>query len=346
MLDSATAKAPKNTPKAASSETNHEGYVRRRRGNGFDYYDGSQPVEDEALIARFQALSIPPAWREVRIARNPHDKLQASGLDAAGRRQAIYHPEFRAEQDKAKFERILRFAAALPKLRRQIDIDLSRRKLRKDKVLACVVKLMDEAYFRVGNELYARQHHHYGITTLRRKHADIRTTSVTFDFIGKSGQAQHKQINDRQLAHIIKQLEELPGYEIFKYIDDSGHIRDVDSHDVNQYIKQHMGDEYTAKDFRTWGGTLLATIELTATERADNELARKRAITACVRNVAKRLGNTPAVTRSSYIDPRILKAYATSDQIAKVRESVQKMRPRKYLKQDERCVLSLLQNAG
>lgn len=329
-----------------STHSTRSFYTRQRHGKGFTYHDNGRPITDPDLIKHIKSLHIPPAWREVRIARNRHDKVQASGLDAAGRQQAIYHPDFRAEQDKAKFERILRFAEALPKMRKQIEADLATRKLNRERVLACIVKLMDEAFFRVGNEEYAKQHHHYGITTLRSKHADIKTTSVTFDFVGKSGQSQHARIDDRQLARIIRQLDELPGYEIFKYFDEDGHIHDVSSQDVNDYIKQHMGDEYSAKDFRTWGGTLLATAELAASEQADNERERRKIITACVRNVAKRLGNTPAVTRSSYIDPRVLNAYATSDRIAKVRQSVERMRPRKYLKQDERCVLELLRQAA
>lgn len=315
---------------------------RERRGKGFAYRQHGELVTDTKTLDYIKSLAVPPAWNNVQIAVDKDAKILASGIDNAGRRQAIYHPDFRAEQEQAKFERILDFAESLPKLRKQIEHDLAQRKLTKDKALACVVKLMDEAYFRVGNQQYARENQHYGITTMRSKHANITSTSVTFDFIGKSGQAHHKRINDRQLARIIKQMDDLPGYEIFKYIDEDGKVQDIDSQDVNEYIKQHMGEAYSAKDFRTWGGTLLATAELAAEERVDDEKERKRVINECIKHVAKRLGNTPAVTRSSYIDPRIIDAYDTSDELAKVRATVEKMRPKKYRKPEERWVLELL----
>jgi len=318
--------------------------TRQRSGKGFAFYDNGYLVSDKASVSYYRSLAVPPAWREVRIAANRDAKVLATGIDGAGRRQAIYHPRFRARQDKAKFERILQFGTHLPKLRRQVQHDLARRRLTKDKVLACVVKLMDEAYFRVGNEQYARENGHYGLTTLRSRHAEIRTTSVTFDFVGKSGQRHHKQISDRQLARVIKQLDELPGAEIFKYIDDRGSIHTIDSRDVNEYIKQHMGDEYSAKDFRTWGGTLLAAAELAAIEHAGNRRELKKMMTACVRNVAKRLGNTPAVTRSSYIDPRIMQAFE-SDELSRIRKTVEKIRPPRFMKPEERFVLRLLQKS-
>jgi DNA topoisomerase-1 len=319
--------------------------TRQRRGKGFSYYDGESLLSDTSELQRVRKLAIPPAWTEVRISKDHDEKVLATGIDSAGRRQAIYHPDFRAAQDQAKFERIMRFAKSLPHMRKQIEHDLASRRLSKEKVLACVVRLMDEAYFRVGNQQYAKENGHYGITTLRSKHADIRSTSVTFDFVGKSGQKHHKTVSDRQIARIIKQLDDLPGYEIFKYIDDDGTVRNIDSGDVNDYIKQHMGDEYSAKDFRTWGGTLLASAELAAAEKAENERQRKRIINTCVRNVAKRLGNTPAVTRSSYIDPRIIDAYNETEELSEMRQAVEKLRPQKYMKPEERCVLNLLRQA-
>lgn len=320
----------------------HADIIRERRGTGFAYRQDGVLITDKDKLAYIKKLAVPPAWQDVHIATSPSEKILASGVDAAGRKQAIYHPEFRAIQEQAKFERILDFAEALPKLRKQIEQDLTQRKLTKEKTLACVVKLMDEAYFRVGNQQYARDNQHYGITTMRSKHANITSTSVTFDFIGKSGQQHHKRVNDRQLARIIKQMDDLPGYEIFKYIDEDGKVQDIDSGDVNEYIKQHMGAGYSAKDFRTWGGTLLATAELAAEERASDEKGRKKIINQVVKHVASRLGNTPAVTRSSYIDPRIIDAYDTSDELAKVRATVEQMRPKKYRKPEERWVLELL----
>lgn len=319
--------------------------TRQRRGKGFAYYKASQLVTDTSEVTRIRKLAIPPAWSDVKIASDTSAKILASGIDDAGRRQAIYHPDFRTAQDEAKFKRILLFGQQLPKLRRQVGQDLARRRLGKEKVLACIVKLMDEAYFRVGNQQYAKQHQHYGLTTLRSKHANTTTTSVTFDFIGKSGQRHHKVISDRQIARIIKQLDELPGYEIFKYIDDAGQFHTIDSQDVNDYIKQYMGEAYSAKDFRTWGGTLLAAAELAAAEAADTAQQRQKITAACVKKVAQRLGNTPAVTRSSYIDPRIMRAYE-SNALVTLQHAVQKMRPRKFLKPEEQLVLKLLNSAA
>lgn len=319
--------------------------TRQRHGKGYAFYDDGVLIQDKATITYCRKLAVPPAWQDVKIAKDADQKILASGVDAAGRHQAIYSPEFRAAQDKAKFKRILAFGQKLPELRQQIHKDLARKKLDKSKVVACVVKLMDEAYFRVGNEQYAKENHHYGITTLRSKHADIRSTSVTFDFVGKSGQQQHKRVTDRQLARIIKQLDDLPGYEIFKYIGDDGKIHDVQSSDVNFYIKSHMGEHYSAKDFRTWGGTLLAAVELAAAKRSENQREQKKAITSCIKNVAKRLGNTPAVTRSSYIDPRIFEAFNSTDDLAKIWKTVAKIEADEYTTSDERCVLELLKKA-
>lgn len=316
--------------------------TRKVHGKGYAYYKNSQKISDPREIERLNGLAIPPAWRDVKIAQSKTAKVQATGLDAAGRQQNIYHASFRARQEKAKFQRILQFADRLPAMRQQIEKDLNRQKFHKEKVLALIVKLMDEAYFRVGNETYARQHQTYGITTIRRKHLSLRTDSVTFDFIGKSGKAHHKKISDRRIARLLRQLDELPGYEVFQYIDEHGETHKITSRDVNEYIKIHMGEIFTAKDFRTWGGTLLATTELAAELPESNETKRKKRVTHCVKKVARRLGNTPAVTRGSYIDPRVISAYMSSDSLATIRETVSHMKPKKYLSQEERLVMELL----
>lgn len=315
---------------------------RKRAGKKFAYFDHNGLITDTATVERINALTIPPAWKEVAIAASPHAKVLARGLDDNGRKQAIYNPKFRAKQEHQKFDRTLRFAIALPWLRKQVDEDLARRKLDKEKVLACIVKLIDEAYFRVGNEQYARDNQSYGITTLRSKHTDVTNTTVTFDFIGKSGKRHIKQISNAQIARIIKKLDELPGHEIFRYQDEDGKMHDLHSHDVNAYIKEHMGEEFTAKDFRTWGGTLLATTELLAAERSRNKAEREKIVAQTVRNVAERLGNTPAVTRGSYIDPRVIAAFVDTTEIVRVRAAMKQMRPKKYLSRDEQCVLRLL----
>lgn len=318
--------------------------TRQKSGTRYRYFDGDTEITDKAEIERINKLAIPPAWRNIEIARSKAAKIQAKGYDNAGRLQSIYHPTFRLRQEKKKFDRILRFAEQLPKLRKQLDKDLAKKRLSKEKVLACVVKLIDEAYFRVGNEHYAKENGHYGITTLRSRHADITTTTVTFDFVGKSGKQHVKRIKDPQLARIVKQLDELPGYEIFRYQDREGKMHDLHAADVNAYIKTHMGEEFTAKDFRTWGGTLLATSAIIKDqlEPDASQTARKKAVAAIVKRVAKKLGNTPAIAKASYIDPRVIVAYEDEAKLPKLRKAMTGMRPKKYMSVDEQCVLRLL----
>lgn len=315
---------------------------RHKRGKHFVYEQAGSRLDDAKLVSWIESLAIPPAWQDVTISRSRRAKIYAQGYDQAGRQQAIYNPSFRAKQEQLKFDRTLRFAQALPKLRKQVAHDLARRKLGKAKVLACIVTLIDTAYFRVGNERYAAENHSYGITTLRSKHLDVTGDTVTFDFIGKSGQEHVKQITDKQVAQIVKRLDELPGYEIFRYQDESGAMHDIHSKDVNDYIKQHMGDEFSAKDFRTWGGTLLATTELLASEYHADKKQRQKMVTSIVKNVAKRLGNTPTIAKSSYIDPRVIAAYVDSADISRVKKAMDSMRPRRYMSRDELCVLKLL----
>lgn len=321
-------------------------YITRRKvGKVYHYFYRDERITDELEIQRINSLAIPPAWKHVEIAKGKHTKVQARGQDSAGRQQSIYHPTFRIKQEKLKFDRILRFADALPNLRRQLKKDLAKKRLGKEKVLATIVSLIDEAYFRVGNEVYAREHKTYGITTLRSKHANITTTTVTFDFVGKSGKEHIKKIKDPQIARIIKQLDDLPGYEIFRYMEKDGTMHDLHASDVNAYIKQYMGDEFTAKDFRTWGGTLLATSAVLEEEVSEDasKTAKQKAISQVVKRVAKRLGNTPAIARASYIDPRVFVAFEDGVSLTKVRSAMKSMTPKRYMSVDEQCVLRLLQ---
>jgi len=315
---------------------------RHKQGKRFVYKQSDRDLRDRELISWIESLAIPPAWKDVRISRSPRAKVYAKGFDQAGRQQAIYNPSFREKQERLKFDKILRFAQALPKLRRQVPYNLQRKRLNKQKVLACIVKLIDTAYFRVGNERYASENNSYGITTLRRKHLDVTGDTVTFDFVGKSGKEHVKQITDKQIARIVKRLDELPGHEIFRYQDAKDRMHDIHSKDVNEYIKIHMGEEFSAKDFRTWGGTLLATTELLASEYFEDKKQRQKMVTDIVKNVAKRLGNTPAIARSSYIDPRVIAAYIDSSDITRVKKAMENMKPKKYMTRDEQAVLKLL----
>ena len=323
-------------------------YVERSRTGtrSFQYFHDGKQVLGKTELAYFKSIGVPPAWKDVRIAASHNARIQATGVDKAGRLQYIYHPKFRARQEKEKFERILRFARALPAMRRTTAKHLAEPGLSRQKVLACIVQLMDKAYFRVGNEVYAKENQSYGLTTLRSKHTRVWGDTIIFDFIGKSGQPHLKKVTDKRLAKIIKQLDELPGYEIFKYTDEDGAIHDIHSDDVNDYIKDIMGEEFSAKDFRTWGGTLLASIELSESERSHSVAERKKEVTKCVKMVAQKLGNTPAIARASYIDPRVIKAYVITNELAKVRAAVRTLRRADYLTADEHCVLNLLEKSS
>ncbi|HSH55841.1 MAG TPA: hypothetical protein VK983_03375 [Candidatus Limnocylindrales bacterium] len=319
---------------------------RTKRGRGAVYSLDGETITDELQLEYFKSLGIPPAWKNVRIARSRSAKVLATGVDNAGRAQYRYHPKFRAQQEQFKFERILRFARALPKMRQTVDEDLGRRELDYRKVMASIVSIMDQTYIRVGNDSYARDNNSYGLTTLRSKHTEVQGSTITFEFVGKSGKHHVKRITDKALARIVRQLDNLPGYEVFKYYDEHGQLKDVKSSDVNAYIKEIMGDEFSAKDFRTWAGTLIASGELAAVEQAESERERKKLVTACVKKVSKKLSNTPAIARSSYIDPRIIQRFMDGEDLSDVAETVKNMKQQKgaqYLSPEEKSVLCLLE---
>lgn len=314
---------------------------RKKAGKGFSYSLDGKKV-DKATVNRVASLAIPPAWTDVHISVNEKSKVQATGYDGNGKKQYIYSKAHTAKQETAKFDRITDFASTLPKLRKQVRKDLRRWRFDRRKVQAAAVSLMDQEYFRVGNTAYARANKSYGLTTLRSKHVTVKSGKVVFDFVGKSGQEHHKVVKDSTIANLIASLDDMPGYELFRYYDKSGKLHNLTSNDVNDYIKDIMGNDYSAKDFRTWGGTMLATLELAREARAETKTARKRAMTECVKRVAKKLGNTPAIAKSSYIDPRIFETYETSDAISDVYKTVKGMRPKKYISNDERLVMELL----
>jgi DNA topoisomerase-1 len=317
-------------------------YIERtKHGKGFRYTLQGKSV-DKATLSRVASLAVPPAWTDVRISVSDKSKVQATGYDANGRKQYIYSRAHTVKAEAAKFDRITSFAEKLPKLRRHVQKDLKRWRFDKRKVAAAAVSLMDQEYFRVGNHSYARSNKTYGLTTLRSKHLTIKGGKAIFDFVGKSGQEHHKVVSDEQIARIVKKLDDMPGYELFRYYDKKGGLHNLTSADVNDYIKNIMGDDYSAKDFRTWGGTLLAAVELARETRPDTKTARKKAMTDCVKRVAKKLGNTPAIAKSSYIDPRVFKAYESKDGIAEVYRTVKNMRPPKYISNDEALALKVL----
>lgn len=289
------------------------GLTRRRSGKGFVYRDRhGAMVRDSRTLDRIRALAIPPAWTEVWICPQASGHIQATGRDARGRKQYRYHPGWSASRSEAKFERMPDFARALPKLRRRVEADLGRPGVSRDKVLATTVRLLEITLIRIGNREYARANRSYGLTTLHKRHLAVDGTALRFQFRGKSGLEHSVSVRDRRLARVIRSLQDLPGQQVFKYRDAAGALVPVTSDDVNAYIRETLGDGFSAKDFRTWAGTVAAARALTLPECADLT-ASKRNVNTCVKAVAGLLGNTAAVARSAYIHPAILEAYAAGE---------------------------------
>jgi DNA topoisomerase-1 len=286
------------------------GIRRVRCGKAFRYIgpDG-QPVRDEKTLARIRSLVIPPAWTDVWICPSRQGHLQAFGWDARGRKQYRYHPRYRESRDEAKFSRMIAFGTVLALIRRRVRQDLERRGLGKQKVLAAVVRLLETTYIRVGNDEYAKENDSFGLTTMRDRHVRIAGSKLLFHFRGKSGLDHTIQMTDQRLARIVKQCQDLPGYELFQYVNRAGEVCRVDSADVNRYIREICGHDFTAKDFRTWAGTVLAARELYAAGPCTSPTAGRGAIVGAIKSVAKRLGNKPSTCRKYYIHPAILDAY-------------------------------------
>ena len=270
--------------------------------------DGARVREMDEL-RRIRALVIPPAWRDVWICGQAHGHLQAVGRDARGRKQYRYHPQWRAVRDETKYARLLAFGQALPRIRERVDRDLARPGLPREKVLATVVRLLETTLIRVGNEAYAKANASFGLTTLRGRHVDVSGSTVRFEFRGKGGKRVSVDLTDRRLARIVKRCQELPGQELFQYIDADGARQTVDSTDVNAYLKEISGEEFTAKDFRTWGGTVLTAVALRQVPPSDSAAQAKRNIVRAMEAVARQLGNTPAICRKSYVHPVVIDTY-------------------------------------
>lgn len=286
------------------------GIRRRRYGKGFRFLwpDGTQVTEEDTL-ARIRKLAIPPAYRDVWICPDPDGHLQATGRDAKGRKQYRYHHRWTELREGTKFGRMLDFCRALPTLRERVSADLGRRGLPREKVLAAVVRLLETTLIRVGNETYARENQSYGLTTLRDGHTEVEGTEVRFSFKGKSGKEWNVALRDRRLARVVAACRDVPGDELFQYLDSDGQRHAVTSGDVNAYLREATGADFTAKDFRTWAGTVLAAMALREFEAFDSATGAKRNVTRAIEQVATRLGNTPSVCRKSYVHPEILDAY-------------------------------------
>ncbi|HEY7700693.1 MAG TPA: hypothetical protein VIB02_00155 [Candidatus Limnocylindrales bacterium] len=286
------------------------GLTRRRVGRGFSYRDAEgRTIRDQETLDRIRSIVIPPAWTDVWICPWPNGHLQATGRDARGRKQYRYHPRWRADRGSDNFERMVAFAKALPRIRRRAERDLSKRGLSREKVLGTVVRLLELTLIRVGNDEYARLNRSFGLTTMRSRHATVEGSKVRFRFRGKGGVMHEVGLRDRRLSSIIRRCQELPGQELFQYVDEEGEIRDVTSDEVNDYLREISGGDFTAKDFRTWAGTLLAYRALRSLQPEDHGPAARRNVVAAMRLTAERLGNTPAVARGSYVHPAVLEAY-------------------------------------
>ena len=286
------------------------GLKRTASGKGFAYHDRQgRLITDETVLARIRALAIPPAWTDVWICPRASGHIQAVGRDVKGRKQYRYHPDWSAHAAETKFERLPEFARALPKLRRRIEDDLGRRGSSREKVLATAVRLLEVTLIRVGNAQYAKQNRSYGLTTLHKRHLEVDGAALTFAFKGKSGVEHEVRVRDRRLARVVRGLRELPGQHLFKYRDADGDLCPVTSDDVNAYIREAMGEQFSAKDFRTWAGTVSAARALRELEPPSSPTEAKRRITVCVKAVAGLLGNTPTVCRSSYVHPRVFELF-------------------------------------
>ena len=301
---------PANGPTRLRHATDRDpGITRARAGHGFSYRgpDGRR-IRDRETLARIRKLAIPPAWTEVWICPDPNGHLQATGRDARGRKQYRYHEKYRHRRDAAKYERLVAFARALPAIRERVDADLARPGLPRDKVLAAVVRLLELTLIRVGNDEYARLNRSFGLTTLKNRHAMVGTTRIRFRFRGKSGKQMEVGLRDRRLAAVVRRCRDLPGQELFQYVDDDGEIVDVRSDDVNEYLRD-IAPDITAKDFRTWAGTVLAYRALRALDAPATDGEARRNVVEAIRMTAGRLGNTPAVCRSAYVHPIVVDAY-------------------------------------
>jgi DNA topoisomerase-1 len=320
------------------------GFSRKRCGRGFTYITpNGEYVRDPELRQRFEVLIIPPAWTDVWICPKENGHIQATGRDDRGRKQYVYHPQWEEIRNLTKFGSLISFSEVLPLIREHVDKDLRRQNLSREKVLAIVVRLLEETLIRVGNLEYRRDNKTFGLTTLAKQHLGINGSSLSFVFRGKSGKERRVNIKNRRLARMVKQCQELPGQELFQYIDDEGKCQAIDSDDVNEYLRNITGQDITAKYFRTWGGTVITASELYNLGPAESKTEEKRRVVQAVKQVARALGNTPSVCRSYYIHPEIINAYLDKTLFAAIQKASRRTRKSPYeLDVEERAVANLL----
>jgi DNA topoisomerase I len=321
--------------------------IQRVRANGdFSYLKpNGEPVRDEATLERIRKLAIPPAWTGVWICPKSNGHLQATGRDARGRKQYKYHAQFREVRESTKYEHMMEFARSLPAIRAKLAQHMALRGLPREKVLATVVHLLETTLIRVGNDDYAKQNKSYGLTTLRTPHVKVNGSELRFQFKGKSGKTWRLQVKDRRIARIVKACQELPGQELFQYVDENGELKDVTSADVNAYLREITGRDITAKDFRTWAGTVLAAIALREFEAFDSQAGARKNLRAAIERVASRLGNTPTICRKCYVHPEVLSAYTEGTLLLEIKDQVEAelREDLASLKPEEAAVLGLLE---
>ena len=322
------------------------GYTRKRKGDDFEYFDtDGKRIRDETRLLRLRRLAIPPAYTDVWICPTSNGHIQATGRDARKRKQYRYHERWREARDENKYDRMVVFGKALPKIRRRVNKDLAQPGLPRSKVLATVVQLLERTFIRIGNEEYAKDNKSFGLTTMRNRHVDVNGEKLRFTFKGKSGVKHEVGVSDRRLAKIIRQLQDLPGQDVFQYVNGDGKVRDVTSQDVNDYLREITGEEFTAKDFRTWAGTVLAAMALNAQEQFRNKTQAKKNVKDAISAVSKILGNTPTVCRKCYVHPDVLETYLDGRMIEGLKQKTEETLSKKLpnMRAEEAAVMSFLQ---
>lgn len=323
------------------------GYTRKKNGDDFDYFDteGKQ-IRDEQRLLRLKRLGIPPAWTEVWICPAPNGHIQATGRDARHRKQYLYHERWREVRDENKYDRVIAFGNALPKIRRQVAKDLKLPGLPRNKVLATVVQLLERTFIRIGNEEYARENKSFGLTTMKDRHVEVKGSKLRFRFRGKSGKEHEVDVTDRHIAKIISRLQDLPGQDLFQYVDDDGEVCEISSQDVNGYLRDITDEDFSAKDFRTLAGTVLTAIALKAQEKFETKKQAKSNINTAIKAVAEILGNTPAICRKCYVHPAIFENYLDQKSIEGLKQLTEDALEKEDvdLRSSEKAVLKFLES--
>jgi DNA topoisomerase-1 len=341
---------PLESAKAASLRyvrDDQAGIVRRRRGSGFTYVGpNGELVRDPETLARIRSIVIPPAWTEVWICSIAHGHIQATGRDARGRKQYRYHQRWREVRDETKYGRMVQFGGLLPRIREGVAGDLQLSGLPRNKILAVIVRLLETTFIRIGNEEYARENQSFGLTTLLDRHVKIDGAKVRFRFPGKSGKVHSIELSDRRLSRVIQRSRDLPGQELFQYLDDADAPQSIDSADVNEYVRTLSNEDFTSKDFRTWAGTLLAAAQVGESRDREANVSAKSIIARAVEAVARQLGNTPAVCRKCYIHPSVLQIFEDAELLEAWMKECVPCSPRSGLTKEESALLKFLEKFG